>query len=82
MARNIATRLASPSVASPILVWNRSMEKAERLTAESEGKAAVAKEINEFATKCDVIICNLANDSAVRSVYEKFSEALKVTFSA
>ncbi|KAI0316930.1 NAD-P-binding protein [Amylostereum chailletii] len=79
MARNLALHPSSrPAVALPIVVWNRSKDKSEKLAKElGEGKIAVAQTLEEIATQCDVIITSLANDAAVISVYTQMTNALK-----
>jgi len=79
MARNLANHKSSHPVASPpLLVYNRSISKCEKLVNEvgSEGKIRIAQSAAQLAIECDVIITNLANDDVVRSVYVEFSKAL------
>jgi len=78
MARNLAKNGHSQTVGSPpILVWNRTTAKSEKL-AQEVGKqlVQVCPSLEELATRCDVVLTNLGDDNAVRSVYVKFSEAL------
>ncbi|TFY73606.1 hypothetical protein EWM64_g10407 [Hericium alpestre] len=79
MARNLARYHANhPRGSPPLLVWNRSIGKAHNLVKEvGADKASVAQSLAEIATKCDVIICSLANDAVVKSVYHQFAEVLK-----
>ncbi|KAF7372775.1 putative oxidoreductase YfjR [Mycena sanguinolenta] len=61
-----------------MLVWNRSSAKAEKLLAElGPDKIRVAKSLDQVATECDIIFTSLANDEAVKSVYQQFAVALK-----
>ncbi|KAF8079004.1 NAD-P-binding protein [Lyophyllum atratum] len=77
MAQNLANHRAS---LTPLLVWNRTIEKAERLlNTLGKDKIRVAQDLAQVASECDVIITNLANDAVVKSVYETFAEALKRT---
>ncbi|KDQ63078.1 hypothetical protein JAAARDRAFT_29074 [Jaapia argillacea MUCL 33604] len=78
MARNLAKyRGTHIQGNTPLLVWNRSTEKALKLQQEvGEDKVHVAKDLSEVATACDIIITNLANDAVVKSVYETFSKTL------
>ncbi|KIO08519.1 hypothetical protein M404DRAFT_23065 [Pisolithus tinctorius Marx 270] len=78
MARNIATsKRLHPASASPILVYNRTLEKAEKLVSEVGSPAAVvASSPAQLVTDCDVIFTNLANDAAVQSVYNDFNKTL------
>ncbi|KAI6120689.1 NAD(P)-binding protein [Pisolithus croceorrhizus] len=78
MARNIATsKKLHPASASPILVYNRTLEKAEKLVGEIGSAAAVvASSPAQLVTDCDVIFTNLANDAAVQSVYNDFTKTL------
>jgi 3-hydroxyisobutyrate dehydrogenase-like beta-hydroxyacid dehydrogenase len=80
MAQNLANYRASlPGGLPPLLVWNRSVDKSEKLLhALGKDKVRIAQELAQVASECDVIITNLANDAVVKSVYEKFTEALKV----
>ncbi|KAF8846141.1 NAD-P-binding protein [Paxillus ammoniavirescens] len=80
MARNIATSRKSHPATSPILVYNRTISKAEKLVKEIGGfSAKVASGPAQLATECDVIFTNLANDAAVQSVYSEFAKALSET---
>lgn len=81
MARNLATHKISHPVSSPpLLVYNRTVAKCEKLAKElgGEGKIRIAQSAAELAVECDVIITNLANDDVVKAVYEEFSDALTV----
>ncbi|RDB28753.1 putative oxidoreductase YfjR [Hypsizygus marmoreus] len=78
IAQNLANYHAAHSDGNPpVLVWNRSAEKSEKLLqALGKDKIRIAQDLGQVATECDVIITNLANDAAVKSVYEKFTAAL------
>ncbi|KIL71570.1 hypothetical protein M378DRAFT_188988 [Amanita muscaria Koide BX008] len=78
MARNLAKHNAAHTTGSlPLLVWNRSSDKAESLvTLVGADKARVAKDLDEVAQLCDIIVTSLSNDAAVQSVYEQFSKSL------
>jgi 3-hydroxyisobutyrate dehydrogenase-like beta-hydroxyacid dehydrogenase len=81
MARNFATHKSSHPVASPpILVYNRTVSKSEKLVQEAggEGKVRIAQSVAQLAIECDVIITNLANDDVVRTIFVEFSKALTV----
>lgn len=80
MARNLATsRKSHPSTSSPILVFNRTVARAEKLATElGASSAKVASSPAQLATECDVIFTNLANDAAVQAVYNEFAKALSV----
>ncbi|KAG6849977.1 hypothetical protein H0H93_002979 [Arthromyces matolae] len=79
MAQNLANQHSSQNNFPPVLVWNRSIEKAEKLLAAlGKDKIRIAKDLAQVALECDVIITNLADDAVVKSVYEKFAEALRV----
>ncbi|KAG6845375.1 hypothetical protein H0H87_010484 [Tephrocybe sp. NHM501043] len=78
MAQNLANQHSSPNGHPPVLVWNRTSEKAENLLAAlGKDKIRVAQDLAQVAIECDVIITNLANDAVVKTVYEKFAQALK-----
>jgi 3-hydroxyisobutyrate dehydrogenase-like beta-hydroxyacid dehydrogenase len=80
MARNLATHLAAHMHGSPpILVWNRTPEKGDKLLTElGQNKVRIAKSLDQIATECDVIFTVLANDAVVKSIYEQFVHTLKV----
>ncbi|KAH8094728.1 NAD(P)-binding protein [Cristinia sonorae] len=79
MARNLANRhIAHPHSATPLLVWNRSVEKSEKLLKElGDNKVKIAGSIEEIARECDMIFTNLANDTVVKDVYVQFAKALE-----
>jgi len=84
MARNLAKHKASHPVPSPpLLVFNRSLAKCEKLVqelgGEAKGKVRIAQSAAELAIECDVIITNLANDDVIRRVYAEFAKALTQT---
>lgn len=80
MAKNLAQNgPANISDLQPPKVWNRTISKSEKLVEQvGKDKASIAGSPEEIALECDIIIVNLANDDVVRSVYSRFSEALKV----
>lgn len=79
MARNIATSRQSQSNTTPVLLYNRTLSKAQKLVDQVGSSAAkVASSPAQLATECDVIFTNLANDAAVQSVYNDFAKALSV----
>lgn len=81
MARNLASYRAThiPDV-SPLLVWNRTVEKSELLVKEVGGtKVHIAQNLEEIVEFADVVIVNLANDAAVEQVYKIFEKALAVS---
>ncbi|KAG7099677.1 hypothetical protein E1B28_001501 [Marasmius oreades] len=79
MARNLATR--RPQVAAntnpPLLVWNRTSGKAEKLLKEvGHDRIRIAHSIEQIVLECDIIISCLANDAIVKSTYELYAKAL------
>jgi 3-hydroxyisobutyrate dehydrogenase-like beta-hydroxyacid dehydrogenase len=82
MARNLAkNRSSHPSGSPPMVVWNRTISKAESLAKEVGGdKMRAAQSPAEVATECDIIVTNLANDEVVVQIYEEFAKALTVRF--
>ncbi|KAG7452219.1 NAD-P-binding protein [Guyanagaster necrorhizus] len=75
MARNLATH-QSPN-APPLLIWNRSQPKIQKLLEEAGSEnVRVAQNLEQIATECDIIITSLANDGVVKSVYEQLTKAL------
>ncbi len=79
MARNLATRLSHPTVQHPIVVYNRTRARAEKLAKEvGESEIKIANSPEELAIECDIIFTNLADDEVVKMFFEKFASALKV----
>jgi len=80
MAQNLANHRASHlGNSSPVLVWNRSSAKSQKLLeALGREKVRVATDLAQIALECDIIITNLANDAAVKSVYEQIAATLTV----
>lgn len=80
MARNIATSRRLQSNNTPVLLYNRTLSKAQKLVDQvGSSVAKVASSPAQLATECDVIFTNLANDAAVQSVYNEFAKALSVS---
>lgn len=83
MARNLAKARAGHLAGSPpLLVYNRTTSKSEKLSKElgGESKVRVAQSVADLVNECDIIITNLANDAAVKSVYDEFNKTLSVNF--
>lgn len=82
MARNLAkhrTPTSSGSHTLSILVWNRTVSKAQALQKELGGdRVRIAQTLEQIATECDVIFTNLANDDVVKSIFQQFATALSV----
>lgn len=74
MARNLAS-----SSDHPLLVFNRTVAKSEKLAKENNGKVHVAQSIAEIVEKCDVVFTMLANDEVVKAVYADISHTLEVS---
>ncbi|KAG2360632.1 NAD(P)-binding protein [Suillus spraguei] len=75
MARNLANSF-KPQL-PPLLVYNRTAEKSQKLLAEVGASAVkVAESVHQLATECDIIFTNLGNDAAVTSIYNEFEKAL------
>jgi len=75
MARN----LAKASIA-PLVIWNRTPEKSDALQKDvGQDKIRIAQSVGQVAIECDVIISCLANDAAVKSIYEEFAKALAIS---
>lgn len=79
MARNLANyRATNLEQQPPLLVWNRSKEKSEKLLQELGGnKVAIADSVVDVATKCDIVLTSLASDEVVKSVYKEIAAALQ-----
>ncbi|KAF5368332.1 hypothetical protein D9758_002155 [Tetrapyrgos nigripes] len=78
MARNLANRRVIPGFAhAPLLLWNRSAEKPQKLVKElGEERVRITQSIEEIVNSCEVIITNLANDEVVKSIYDQFLKIL------
>ncbi|KAJ7597428.1 NAD-P-binding protein [Mycena floridula] len=76
MARNLAKHRAHHGSSHSILIWNRSISKAEKLAKEVGEGIRVAHSLEQVARECDIIFTNLANDEVVRTVYETFAKTL------
>jgi 3-hydroxyisobutyrate dehydrogenase-like beta-hydroxyacid dehydrogenase len=80
MARNLANHRATHlENQPPLLVWNRSKEKSEKLLNELGGghKVAIAQSVADVATKCDIIISSLASDNVVKSIFKDIVASLQ-----
>jgi NAD binding domain of 6-phosphogluconate dehydrogenase len=81
MARNFANHRATHlENQPPLLVWNRSKEKSEKLLNELGGgghKVAIVQSVADIATKCDIIISSLSSDNVVKSVFKDIVAALQ-----
>ncbi|KIY52016.1 NAD(P)-binding protein [Fistulina hepatica ATCC 64428] len=76
MARNLAK--AAGSVSPPLMVWNRTKAKSERLQKELGADAVViAPDLVEVVRECDIVFTNLANDAVIKDVYQRFAAALE-----
>lgn len=68
MGRGMAARLIEQRV--PVVVWNRSRDRADALVAESASRdARVATSPREAAATADVVISMVADDAASRAVW-------------
>ncbi|THV01426.1 NAD-P-binding protein [Dendrothele bispora CBS 962.96] len=78
MARNLANRRVIPGFTnSPLLLWNRSPERPQKLVKElGEDRVRITQSLEELVNSCDVVITNLANDAVVKSIYEQFVKTL------
>ncbi|KAH9950939.1 NAD-P-binding protein [Amylocystis lapponica] len=75
MARNLANHRAPGS--SPVLVYNRSVAKSEKLLKElGADKIKIARSPDELVLASDVVFTSLANDNVVKDVYAGFAKAL------
>ncbi|EGO21860.1 hypothetical protein SERLADRAFT_351200 [Serpula lacrymans var. lacrymans S7.9] len=76
MARNLANSRKSQASSSPVIVYNRSSAKSEKLAKELGSAVKIAQSPAQLATECDVVFTNLASDGVVKAVYEDFAKAL------
>jgi 3-hydroxyisobutyrate dehydrogenase-like beta-hydroxyacid dehydrogenase len=79
IARNLANhRAAQLEQQPPLLVWNRSKEKSEKLLHElGDRKVAIAQTVVDLATASDIILTSLSGDDIVKSVYTEIAAALQ-----
>ena len=79
MARNLANHRATHlEQQPPLLVWNRSKDKSEKLLHElGERKVAIAQSVVDVATRCDIVLFSLSSDDVIRSVYKEFAATLQ-----
>ncbi|KAF9451414.1 NAD(P)-binding protein [Macrolepiota fuliginosa MF-IS2] len=79
MARNMASRgRANFPDLPPILVWNRTDDKAKHLLGEvGQDNASIAQSPEQIANECDVIITSLANDDVVKAIYQRIAKTLR-----
>ncbi|OCB92050.1 NAD-binding protein [Sanghuangporus baumii] len=78
MARNLANHRSShPRGAPPLLVYNRTLAKSEKLQTElGANKIRIAESAKQLAQECDLIITSLAKDEIVKTVYAQFKQSL------
>ncbi|KAJ7084736.1 NAD-P-binding protein [Mycena crocata] len=79
MVKNLANyRAAHVHGTPPILIWNRSPARCEKLFTElGQHKIRIAQSLEQVATECDIIFTALANDEVVKSIYQQFTQTLK-----
>jgi hypothetical protein len=78
-AKNLATHRPSRGPRLSPLVWNRSTDRTDKLLKDvGQEHVRVAKNLEQIVTECDVIFTCLANDNAVKSVYQEFANTLSV----
>ncbi len=79
IARNLANYRADHlEKQPPLLVWNRSKEKSEKLLDElGERKVAIAQGVVELATTSDIILISISGDDVVKSLYKEIAAALQ-----
>ena len=80
MAKNLATnRRSHPAGSPPLVVYNRTRAKSERLLQElGADKVKIVDNPADIANECDVVFTSLGTDEAVKDIYTQFAEALKV----
>jgi len=78
MARNLANHRGTHLEQPPLLIWNRTKEKSEKLLHElGDRKVAIAQTIVDVATTCDIIVFSLSSDDVIRSVYKELAATLQ-----
>jgi 3-hydroxyisobutyrate dehydrogenase-like beta-hydroxyacid dehydrogenase len=80
IARNLANYRADHLESQPpLLIWNRSKDKSEKLLHElGERKVAIAQSVVDIAKTSDIILVSLSDDDVVKSVYKDIAAALQV----
>lgn len=75
---HVARNLANTTSSLPVVVYNRSTAKSEKLASElGPTKILVAQSPAELVDSCDIIFTILANDEVVKSAYKQFYQALQ-----
>ncbi|XWW93065.1 hypothetical protein V2A60_000993 [Cordyceps javanica] len=67
ISKNLAQHAA---LEEPVLVWNRTVEKAERLAAAANGKMEAAPSLADAVSRADIVCLCLADDRAVGEVVD------------
>ncbi|CAE6509099.1 hypothetical protein RSOLAG22IIIB_05065 [Rhizoctonia solani] len=76
MARNLARHAEHP----PLLVYNRSRAKCEKLQQEvGESKVKIIDTPGELASLADITLTSLGSDDVVRSIYHDIAQTLEAT---
>ncbi|KAF9654128.1 NAD-binding protein [Thelephora ganbajun] len=76
VAKNLANSLSS----LPLVVYNRTVAKSEKLAKElGPNKVSIVQSPAELVDSCDIIFTILANDEVVKSAYKQFYQALQAT---
>lgn len=73
MAKNLAVTLSNKQPPlPPLLVYNRTSSKAEKLQDEvGKDKVHVVKDLVDLGSRCDVIFTSLSSDAAAEDVYSQ-----------
>jgi 3-hydroxyisobutyrate dehydrogenase-like beta-hydroxyacid dehydrogenase len=79
MAKNLAQHLPALQF-PPLLVFNRTQTRSQKLVSELDANLIViARDIEEIASKCDIVITNLLNDTVVREVLGQIAQVWQQT---
>lgn len=76
MAANIAKHMREmSSPLPPLLVYNRTVSKAQDLEKELNGLVKAVDSVEQIGTRCDLIFTSLSNDEAAEEIYEALIQA-------
>lgn len=76
MAANLAKHMRNMSPPlPPLLVYNRTVSKAQALEKELDGLVKAVDSVEAIGTRCDLIFTSLSDDDAAESIYESLLQA-------
>ncbi len=76
MAANLAKHMRNMSPPlPPLLVYNRTVSKAQALEKELDGLVKAVDSVEAIGTRCDLIFTSLSDDDAAEQIYESLLQA-------